>query len=363
MRFNTHSIVICILCIALVACSTTTQIGIPSSTQTSESAQLFRPHPTRMVTLNPTSAWNSTPAATPMPLPTNTPTPRFAWGDFPGPTEDSEMEIPPPVAPIQFPKKTVNILLLGTDRRSSWTYYQTDAVVILSLDPVANTATFISIPRDLYVYIPGWKVNRINTAEFKGGFEMIANTILYNLGIRIDHYLKVEYWGFSDAIDILGGIDVRSSGRVKDMCEGITYEYEADVVYHLDGFDAMCYVRMRMKSSDFDRLRRQQDIFLAMLDKFISIDGLLKVPQLYDTFSQIVETDMGLDDLLPLLPLAGKLALDPSRVRFFRVDYSMVENWRTPESRAAVLLPNRELIQAMIKEAFRDPSDSASTDP
>jgi LCP family protein required for cell wall assembly len=363
MRLKIHSIVICILCIALVACSTTTQTGMPRSTHTSESSPSFRFRPTTTITINPTSAWISTQASTPMPLPTNTPTPSFAWGDFPGPTEDSEMEIPPPVTPLQFPKKTVNILLLGTDRRSSWTYYQTDAVVILSLDPVANTATFISIPRDLYVYIPGWKVNRINTAEFKGGFDMIANTVLYNLGIRIDHYMKVEYWGFSEAIDILGGVDVRSTGRVKDMCEGISYEYEPDVLYHLDGFDAMCYVRMRMKSSDFDRLRRQQDIFLAILDKFITIDGLLKVPQLYDTFSQIVETDMALDDLLPLLPLAGKLALDTSRIRFLRVDYSMVENWRTPQSRAAVLLPNRELIQAMLREAFGNLSDLTSSDP
>ena len=273
------------------------------------------------------------------------------------------MEIPPPVAPINFPKKTVNILLLGTDRRSNWTYYQTDAVMILSLDPKANTATFISIPRDLYVYIPGWRVNRINTAEFKGGFEMIANTVLYNLGISVDHWIKVEYHRLSEAIDILGGIDVRSTGRVKDMCEGISYEYEPDVVYHLDGFDAMCYVRMRMKSSDFDRLRRQQDVFLAIFEKFISIDGFMKVPQLYSTFRQMVETDMALDDILPLIPLGTKLAIDTSNIRFFNIDYTMVENWRTPQSRAAVLLPKRELIQSMLEEAFNNLSNAASSRP
>jgi LCP family protein required for cell wall assembly len=360
MRLRNHPIVIFILCVHLVACSAPGHAGMPNHAITQESIPTFRPDPTTTITLIPASTQNFSITPTIEPVPTNTPTPGFAWGDFPGPTEDSEMEIPPPVPLIQFPQKTVNILLLGTDRRSSWTYYQTDAVVILSLDPEANNATLISIPRDLYVYIPGWKVNRINTAEFKGGFEMIANTVLYNLGIPVDHYMKVEYQGFKEAIDILGGIDVRTTGRVKDMCEGIAYEYEPDVVYHLDGFDAMCYVRMRMKSSDFDRLRRQQDVFLAMLDKFISIDGFLKVPQLYDTFSQIVETDMALDDLLPLLPLAGRLALDPSRIQFFRIDYSMVEDWRTPESRAAVLLPDRELIQAMLKETYRDLGDSAS---
>ena len=328
MRSGAYRFILCILCVTLGACGSATPVVMQPNAYVPEPLNLTRSGPARTESISPLSTRVLLPTSTQVLVPTTTPTPGFAWGEFLGPTEDSEMEIPPPVPPFQFPQKTVNILLLGTDRRSSWTYYQTDAVVILSLDPAADIATFISIPRDLYVYIPGWKVNRINTAEFKGGFEMIADTVLYNFGIPIDHYMKVEYWGFRDAIDILGGIDVRTSGRVKDMCEGVAYEYEPDVVYHMDGFDAMCYVRMRMKSSDFDRLRRQQDVFVAIFEKFVSIDGFLKVPQLYDTFSELVETDIDLDDLLPLLPLAGKLALNPSYIRFYRFDYTMVENWR-----------------------------------
>lgn len=264
------------------------------------------------------------------------------------------MEIPPPVMPIHLPEGAMNILLLGTDQRPTWKYYQTDAMVILSLDPDSGKATFISIPRDLYVYIPGWKINRINTAEYRGGFDMAADTILYNLGIPVKHYLKIEYWGFSDAIDILGGIDVRSTGKVDDMCERVPYEYEKDVVYHMDGFDAMCYIRMRMKSSDFDRLRRQQDVFLALVDKFVSINGILKIPELYDTFTQIVETDMELGDILPLIPIGTRLALDPERIEFFRIDYSMVEDWRTPEKNYWVLLPKRDLIRGMLEDYLLD---------
>jgi LCP family protein required for cell wall assembly len=363
MKSDAYWFIICILFVTLGACSSATPVVMRPNSPISEPLNLIKSDPTRAEEIAPIPTRTLLPTSTRVPIHTSTPTPGFAWGEFLGPTEDSEMEIPPPVPPIQFPQKTVNILLLGTDRRSSWTYYQTDAVVILSLDPVADIATFVSIPRDLYVYIPGWKVNRINTAEFKGGFEMIADTVLYNFGIPIDHYMKVEYWGFRDAIDILEGIDVRTSGRVEDMCEGIAYEYEPDVVYHMDGFDAMCYVRMRMKSSDFDRLRRQQDVFVAIFEKFVSIDGFLKVPQLYDTFSDIVETDIDLENLLPLLPLAGKLALDPSQVRFYRVDYTMVENWRTPQSGSAVLLPKREAIQAMLQEAFKDLSVATPSCP
>jgi len=352
MKSGAHSIVMAILCIALAACGSSAPLSSPVVYQVREVSALSPTRPTRLETVTPSSVPISFSFPTQTPLPTSTATPIVVWGDFPGPTEDSEMEIPFPMPAINFPENTINILLLGTDRRSSWKYYQTDALMILSLDPVANTATFLSVPRDLYVYVPGWKVNRINTAEYRGGFEMIADTVLYNLGIPVHHWVKVEYSGFADAIDILGGIDVRSSGRVKDMCEGISYEYDPNIVYHMDGFTAMCYARMRMKSSDFDRLRRQQDVFLALFDQFVSINGFMKVPQLYDTFSQFVETDMGLDEILPLLPLASKLALDPSQIRFYRVDSSMIDSWETPESHASVLLPKRELIQAMLEEAF-----------
>jgi anionic cell wall polymer biosynthesis LytR-Cps2A-Psr (LCP) family protein len=138
------------------------------------------------------------------------------------------------------------------------------------------------------------------------------------------------------------------------MCEWVPYKYEQDVVYHMDGFDAMCYIRMRMKSSDFDRLRRQQDVFLALVDKFISIDGVLKIPQLYETFSQIVETDLGLGEILPLIPLGTRLALDSDRIEFFRVDYSMVEDWRTPENNYWVLLPKRDLIRIKLESILAE---------
>jgi LCP family protein required for cell wall assembly len=295
------------------------------------------------------------PSSTPIPIPTSIPTSTYPWKDFPGPVEDSEMVIPGPVDPIDFHSNTVNILLLGSDRRPKWKWYQTDAIMIASLDLDSDKVTLISIPRDLYVYIPGWRVNRINTAEYRGGFEMIANTILYNLGIPVHHWIRVEYWGFSEAVDVLDGIDVLTTRRLKSMCEGVPYEYEPGVEYHMDGFAAMCYVRMRLNSSDFDRLRRQEEITRALFDKAISIDGLLKIPQLYDTFNEYVESDLTLGDILPMIPLATKLTLDPSHIRFYRIDNTMVQNWRTPQTRQAVLLPNQELVQKMLEEAFGVP--------
>jgi LCP family protein required for cell wall assembly len=224
--------------------------------------------------------------------------------------------------------------------------------MILSLDPVENAAKLISIPRDLYVYIPGWKVGRINTAEPRGGFEMLSDAILYNLGIQLHHWVKVEFSGMSDAIDILGGVEVQSTGYLFDECGGTYYQYEPNQTYTMDGFTALCYARMRKSSSDFDRLRRQQEVLQAMFDKLISLEGFWHVPELYDVYKDTLQSSMSLDDVLPLTPLAVNIAMDPSQIERYRIDQTMVTSWRTPKSGAAVLLPNYELIKTMLQGAF-----------
>jgi LCP family protein required for cell wall assembly len=264
------------------------------------------------------------------------------------------MEIPRPVAPIEFDSYVVNIMILGSDRRPSTSNYRTDTLMILSLDPVANTAKMISIPRDLYVYIPGWKVNRINTAEPRGGFKMLADTVLYNFGIPLHHWVRVEFNGLSEAIDILGGIEVYSTGYLNDECGGTYYHYQPDKVYHMDGFTALCYARMRKASSDFDRLRRQQEVVQAMFNKLFRFEGLWQIPELLEIFNRTFESDMRLVDILPLASLSTNLAANPARIERFRIDQSMVQNWRTPRSGAAVLLPKQEAIQALLEEAFGD---------
>jgi LCP family protein required for cell wall assembly len=254
--------------------------------------------------------------------------------------------------PIHFSDDTVNIILLGSDKRPNSGGYRTDTLLILSLDPDNNTATMLSIPRDLYVYIPGWKVNRINTADFHGGFEMTANTVLYNFGIPLHHWVRVRFEGMMESIDLLGGIEVSTTGRLYDECGGVHYAYDSGNVYHMDGMDALCYTRMRKTTSDFDRLRRQQEVLEAMFNKIISIDGLERVHELYDVFNHTFESDMSLEDVITLVPLAASLALEPGKVQRYRVDRSLVQGFRVPSSGASVLLPKWGEISAMLEEAF-----------
>jgi anionic cell wall polymer biosynthesis LytR-Cps2A-Psr (LCP) family protein len=153
------------------------------------------------------------------------------------------------------------------------------------------------------------------------------------------------------AVDLLGGIDVHVTASLNDRCGGRQYSYSPGV-YHMDGFTALCYVRMRYASSDFDRLRREQEVIRAIFAKAFSVYGLTKIPELFANFGSMVQTDLTVADALPLTPLAGAIATDSSRIHLYRVDQTMVTSYRVPSTGAAVLLPKREAISAMLQAAF-----------
>lgn len=297
------------------------------------------------------------PTSTPLPAPTATPTSPptptsiYVWGYFEGPTEPSAIDIPPPMPKIEFPEGVLNVVLLGSDQRPTGGGHRTDVIMVVSLNPEDGTVTLISIPRDLYVYIPGWRVNRINTADARGGPDGVKQTILYNLGIEIDHWVRINFSGFTSTVDLLGGINVEVGKYVTDRCGPRNYTYSPGV-YHMDGYTALCYVRMRKYTSDFDRLRRQQEVVTALFNRVLSMDGLTRVPELYGTFSSFVQTDMTLEDVLPLVPLAGRIAAEPGGIHRYTLDPNLAQGWRVPYSGASVLLPQREGILAMLQEAF-----------
>jgi LCP family protein required for cell wall assembly len=256
-----------------------------------------------------------------------------------------------PSPPLTLPEEVINIILLGSDQRPDIGGFRTDTMVILSLDPEAGKATMLSIPRDLYVFIPGWRVDRINTADVRTGPEGLADTILYNFGIKIDYWVRVNFSGFITAIDLLGGVDVQIGGYLDDRCGDARYQYAPSMV-HMDGYTALCYVRMRKHSSDFDRLRRQQEVVQAIFNRVLTLDGLSRIPDLYNQFQYLVQTNMEVDAIIPLVPMGTRLASDPSQIHRFTIDSGMAQSWRVPYSGASVLLPNWEAIHDMLASAF-----------
>src|SRR5574341_355964 len=112
----------------------------------------------------------------------------------------------------------VTVLVMGIDRRQSDTdtAYRTDTMMLLSVDPVAKTAVMLSIPRDLWVEIPGYDTNTINTANFTGdayqypggGPALAVKTVEHNLGVTVNYYVRLDFTAFETFVDALGGIDI-----------------------------------------------------------------------------------------------------------------------------------------------------------
>jgi len=271
-------------------------------------------------------------------------------------------------------QETVNFLLIGSDRRPGGSF-RTDTMVIAILRPNDGQVSLISIPRDLWVSIPGWENQRINTAyqhgisvDYPGGGPgLLEDTILYNLGIRIDHTAMVEFDGFRQIVDTLGGVDVPVSCAYTDWhLIDPSYDPENEnnwALYttgpgliHMDGDLALWYARSRQKSNDFDRGRRQQEVLRALFTQALQAGTLKRIPELYNDLKNTVETDLNLVDLLQLSLYAPKMT--SADIRSYYIRPPLVSSWTT-EGGAAVLLPNEELLQQMLTEALSPSTKTA----
>jgi LCP family protein required for cell wall assembly len=304
--------------------------------------------PTKAPTIQP-----PTPIVSPTPiippLATSTP-PAETWEDYAGPTIYSGMSVPPPMGILEQPDNQVNILLLGSDQRRSTGSFRTDVVLLITLNSELGSINVTSFPRDLYVYIPGWSMERINTAHFRGGFELTALTFEYNFGVRPDHYLMVNFEGFRKIINELGGVDVQVAKSLSDYRTDYGYYTIEPGVVHMDGSLALWYVRSRKTTNDFDRTRRQQEVLQAIFHRLLSADTILNAPKYYDQFDDLVITDMTFQDLLPFLPLATKLTEDEN-VHSYSVNSTHVTSWITYGG-AQVLLPIRNEIKILMTEVL-----------
>ena len=265
-------------------------------------------------------------------------------------------------------QETVNFLLIGSDRRSTAGSTRTDTMVIAILRPNEGQVSLISIPRDLWVSIPGYENNRVNTAYQLGissgypggGPGLLKDTILHNLGIRIDHTAMVDFSGFSQIVDTLGGVDVPVSCAYTDwrlidpsfdpFNENNWHLYTTGPgMIHMDGDLALWYARSRQKSSDFDRGRRQQEVLRALFTQALQAGTLARIPDLYNDLQSTVETDLGLTDLLQLAVYAPKMT--NADIRSYYIRPPLVSSWIT-DGGAYVLLPNEAQLQQMLTEAL-----------
>jgi LCP family protein required for cell wall assembly len=273
--------------------------------------------------------------------------------------------VPTPM-PLLTDNEMVTFLLLGSDMRLG-TPFRTDTMIFVAIRPKSGQVTLVSIPRDLWVYIPGWEMQRINTAYVHGsasapdgGETLLKNTVLYNLGLRVDYIAIVDFDGFRRIVDTLGGIDVPvacpyTDWRLKspELDPQVEENWELYTVQpglvHMDGDLALWYARARKKSSDYDRSRRQQEVLRAIYAKGLQLGVVTKIPQLYGALRNSLRTDVDLKTLLALAPLAWHVT--NADIRSYYIVPPLVNGWITPGG-AWVALPDGAAIRAMLERAL-----------
>lgn len=229
---------------------------------------------------------------------------------------------------LEIDPRRVTILLMGIDQRQGEEgQFRTDTMMVLSLDPIAKTGAMLSIPRDLWVSIPGgFGEGRINTANFRGDDPTVAypgggpalamKTVEKVIGVPIDHYVLINFDAFMALIDSVGPIEVCPPAPIDDpkYPDG-SYGYQPIYIeagcQEMPAEKLLQYARTRAtEGGDFDRAKRQQEVILAVRDKILSLGGVTALLgdafSLWESVSVNIKTDMTLDEILAL----GKAAQD-----------------------------------------------------
>jgi LCP family protein required for cell wall assembly len=259
----------------------------------------------------------------------------------------------------------VTVLVMGLDFRD-WVAgsgpSRTDTMMLLTLDPLSNTAGMLSIPRDLWVSIPGFKNGRINTAYFLGeaykmpggGPGMAVKTVETVLGVSINYYAQVDFGAFIRFVDELGGvkIDVPEKIKVDPIVGDPVYLKPGRQV--LPGELALAYARARnTPGGDLDRAIRQQQVVFGIRDRLLKPESLSelisKAPDLYADIASGVSTNMTLDEVIKLAVLAQRVPEENIQQR--AVSTAEVSFAQTPDGQS-VLIPKPEKIRQLRDDIF-----------
>lgn len=275
-----------------------------------------------------------------------------------------QAELPPPWDGAS----RVTVLLIGLDFRD-WEAEigapRSDTMMLLTIDPLTKTAGVLSVPRDLWVNIPGFGYNRINGAysfgegyKLPGGGPGLAMKTVENfLGVNIDYYAQVDFTTFEQMIDTIGGVCLDVPEQIK---VGRTYMHSVTLepgYQCLDGKVTLGYARARYTDGgDVDRATRQQQVIQAIMDnvfdpaKFPSL--VASAPELYSELSAGINTDMSLNDALRLAVLAKDLTKDD--IKWGVIDYTManIGTVNINGESASIMRPYPDAIRELVDTIF-----------
>jgi LCP family protein required for cell wall assembly len=290
----------------------------------------------------------------------------------------------PAAAPSQIPWNgtgRLNILLIGTDKRPDEGTWNTDTLIVASIDPTTRQVALFSLPRDTVDVplppIPARAVfgatyaSKINSLYLQaqarpdlfpgGGHEALKDTLGYLYGIPINYYVEVDFTGFKTVVDALGGVTINVQVPVVDDDypgdNGALRVYIQTGVQRMSGSQALIYARSRHGSNDFDRASRQQRVLLSLRQQADFATLIQRLPALVQSTSSAVKTDFPIDKLPALIDLAGRIGITNVRSFVFAPPYYGTEGY---PGGIYELTPNVARIRAAVAGAFNfDPTIEA----
>jgi LCP family protein required for cell wall assembly len=247
-----------------------------------------------------------------------------------------------------------------------------DTIILMTLDPVTKTAGMLSIPRDMWINIPGYGYTRINTAwtigensKLPGGGPGLAmKTVSQFIGVPVDYYVQVDFGTFVSFINMIGGVDVYVNERMVLDPAGPGQDHFVLLpgdFRHLNGRRALAYARCRdgtkgCSGGDFGRAKRQQQIILAIRDKVLDPTYfptlLAQAPQLYTEFSSGIHTNMPLEDALKLAMLVQDIPVENIKQGAIDISMAVPSTVMVNGVQASVLRPVPDLIRVLRDEIF-----------
>ncbi len=229
----------------------------------------------------------------------------------------------------------------------------------------------VSIPRDLYVSIPGHAKTRLNMADNIGEAEgypgggplLLRKTLEENLGTTFDRYIRIDFQGFIDMIDALGGIDVDVRcptelwvPNMKSPGEYTLFRTVPAGMQHMDGDFALIYSRSRAHTPVFDRDRRQREVLLAIRNRVLELGISDLLPKLFDLVESMrhnVQTDLEPAEILALAQLLPQIP--PHNINQGAIDLSLAPEWTSPDG-GWMMLPDRQLVKDLMDGRMAPPT-------
>ncbi len=295
------------------------------------------------------------------------------------------------VPEVQIPpwdgKERLNILLIGADQRPGDRTFNTDTMIVVSIDPLTKQVAMFSLPRDTVdIPIPSGPARSLFGSSYSGkinswwtavrkrsdfypgkgnlpGYNGLKSILGGLYGLNIKYFVEVNFDGFRKIVDVMDGVTINvqvpvSDDRFPGLGGTLRRIYIPSGIQHMNGTEALRYARSRHGSSDFDRGARQQRVLLSLREQADPQELIPRIPELVAALKSTVSTDIPTNQLAPLLGLASQV--DTKNIRSYVFAPPFYGRDTCADPRGCVVLPRIGRIKAAVKSAFTaDPVDEA----